>query len=147
MAGLERVLAVYRMLERMRLAEATISTAGVREVEAGMAEVKAGLEAAQSRRRTGLDDAVERTWAEVCTGSADVMLGRLETLRGERVLEQERTMGVLAESRVRVKQVEEMLRAEGLERVQMEGRRTQAAADDRFAAQQSLGLRTKMNAF
>lgn len=136
MAGLARVTAVYRLLERMRIAEAAVAAAKVAEVEGEIAAAEAQREAACRQRNRQVDDAVARTGAEVALRAAGVRSGRLQPMlhNSRQVFEQAQL--AVASSRLRVRQVEEVMMAEQRAQEVEATRREQASADERFLAQQ-----------
>lgn len=135
MAGLDRVAAVYRLLERVRQAEAMSASAGVAEVDRNLDALAVRQTLAREDARAGVEDPVTRTSSETCLAAVQIIGSRLHTLRGTRAQEQERALQELAESRLRVKQVEETILSAQREEDALESKRAQAEADERFLSQ------------
>lgn len=146
MAGLARVAGVYRLLERVRLAEATAASAGLAEVDRGLEEMEAIQSGMRSHASAGVEDSVLRSSTQLALQSSETTLTRLHTLREARVRARDLALTYLSTSRVSLKQVEEVLLASQREKDLEQARRTQAEADERFLTQR-FRARSEMKRF
>lgn len=132
MAGLARVLGVYRLLERVREAEAMLAGAGVTEAEQEVARVKDSIDVARESMRAGVIDPVLRAQGQAVLDSGSILQSRLDGLLRQRVKERQRVLLLLAESRLQVKQVEQIVEETKQTADAEEEKRVQSEADERF---------------
>lgn len=134
-AGLKRIAAVYGLVEQMRAAELRGAAWAVEEVDVALRREEAEL-----RRKGGGGMFVEGGGVDRAVGAtsrdyAEARVELLEEMKAEREDILDAAARVHRESRVRTEQVTSVISRVAKAAEAEEGRRTQGAADDRFAGQ------------
>ena len=134
--GLKRIAKLYGVVERMHSLRLEQASAAVREVVGAIGvERDAGAAAGVAGRLAlGSGDHGEWMLAQAQREMAGMRRVRLETMRDERAVVEVEAKREFLESRVRTEQVKQVVsRAAEIAAVE-DGRRVQAASDDRYAA-------------
>ena len=134
--ALARLAALYAMMERMRSVEVQVANVAVENVTCSAA-IAAAVRASQvSHGREALETGRREAW-QVAETTRAALEGRIERLQRVRV----ECEAALAEAesahrttRLDLEQVESILDKTRTQLASRESRRTQAAADDRFAS-------------
>jgi hypothetical protein len=134
--GLKRIAKLYGVVERMHALRLEQASAGVREVVGAIGVERAAGAAAGVAGRLALGSGDHGEWmlAQAQREMAGMRRVRLEGLRDERGVVEMEAKKEFLESRVRTEQVKQVVEKAAAVAAVDEGRRTQAAADDRYAA-------------
>lgn len=121
----------------MRSAELATAALALDEVESELQEEteRRGAEAWRGRSALVQGDRVEWAIAETTGEYAETRIGQLAELKGARLDRFEAAADAHRGSWLRVEQMKSVLEQSGRAEMTEEARRTQAAADDRFAGQ------------
>ena len=139
--GMKRLGQVYAMVERMRSADRRVAAAELDDAVYAAAIAVALHEAQRSEGRTALGEGDRAAWtiAETARQMMEMRIVRLGSVREELETALAAAAEVHRESRFRLEQMDRLVeRAVALRGVD-EGRREQAAADDRFGSRLAWG--------
>ncbi len=133
---MSRLARLYGMMERIRLAELRAAVNAVNEVAHASAVQAAVREREVVEGRAALAEGDRGGWmvAEKTREVAEARLERMALLRRARAAELEQAALVHRASRLKAEQMERVLERRRAAEAVEEGRREQAAADDRFAS-------------
>ena len=136
MSGLRRLAKLYGMVERAHLAELQVATRDYEEAEqTRRAEVEfAKAQEGAAREALVVGDAAGWKVSEAVGAAASARAGRLLRLGEERAEVREQASVAYRESRVRAEQMQRMAERARMQAAIDEGRRVQAAADDRYSS-------------
>ena len=133
--GLKRIVAVYGLVEQMRVGELRLAAGAVDEVEGALRfEAEAvGVAAARARGAVVGGDGVDGAVAKTTRESAVVRIARLEEMKEEREEALDAAVMTHRESRVRTEQMKSVVERAERAAAEEEARRAQGVADDRYA--------------
>ena len=133
-SALKKINVLYGLLEEMHSGVFRQTVALVNEAEQAIAGQAAQTHAAAIVARAALLDGDRQQWvlSSVQRGLSGERRRQLETVRAERVLNTDRARDEYQASRVKSKQIKSVVEQSQQTEEVLAGRRTQAAADDRF---------------
>ena len=135
-SGMKRLEQVYAMVDQMRLAERRAAAAELDDAvcAATIAEVARETQRSEGRVALGEGDRAGWTIAETTREVMDLRIVRLRAVRARREAALEAATILHRESRLRLEQIKVLVERAAESQVMEEGRREQAAVDDRFGS-------------
>jgi hypothetical protein len=131
--GLQRLADLYGMVERLRSVDLKVAADSVTEATQAIDRERVVKQVQQSQGRVAIEcgDAPERVLAESQIELAETRAVRVEQLRRAREVQRETALDAYRASRLRMEQMQHMVRSVREREAMDEKRRFQAALDDR----------------
>ena len=137
--GVDRMAAVYGMLEQMRSVELRAATIAVEDVACSAAIAATLRESQIAGAREAMATGCREEWqiSETARGVIEARMDRLARVRAEREAALIQAQRVHRESRLSMEQIQRVVDQARLQLSMEETRRTQAESDDRFASRRA----------